>query len=101
MASGPGAQTATEGNGDGAHGSKRRRTDASGAAHPNSDAGGPTTAGDGSAAGSAAAQWAPPLESSPSATAVQPDASSRDWVAEPSPLLYCELCHNVFTDEVR
>ena len=100
MVSGPGAQAATEG-GDWPQGSKRRRTDASGTSHPNGDAGGPSAAGGGSAAGAAAAQWAPPLESSPSATAVQPDASSRDWVAEPSPLLFCELCHNVFTGEVR
>jgi hypothetical protein len=96
MVSGPGGQA--ENGGDASQGTKRRRTDATGAAQAHGDACGPSVAG-GSAAGVAA--WAPLLESRPSATAVQPEASARDWVAQPSPFMYCELCHNVFSGEVR
>lgn len=100
MVSGPGGQAGAQEDGDPQDGTKRRRTDAP-AAPPHGSDGGNGASGAAGVQAAGAPHWAPAIETGPSATALQPDAGAREWVNKPPDHLLCELCHTVFTGEVR
>ena len=100
MVSGPGGQAGAQEDGDPQGGAKRRRTDAP-AAPPHGSDGGNGASGAAGVQAAGAPHWAPAIETGPSATALQPDAGAREWVNKPPDHLLCELCHTVFTGEVR